>query len=237
MTPSTSASPTPTGNATASPAMSMAATSRMFDRLKITPPRNAEPSHLASACCRSARKPRPPLPRAAHGERQHQRQQEHADGVVPVEELEPPFLAGQLLGVGPRAPAQHRDDAHHHGDRIRFNDNHDLLLSLAKRLQLGARGECLLRVVAARRHADHAHGEEFPGRQPQRELLARLQLPAVGRGRGGIVGQLADGLPRAALLRWTCTRGLPALASNQPPSWKFLPWAKTTRPTRPARRA
>ena len=62
MTPSTSARPTPTGNATAMPAMSMAATSRMFDKLKMIPPKNAEPSQRPSACARSAKNPRPPLP-------------------------------------------------------------------------------------------------------------------------------------------------------------------------------
>ena len=50
MTPRHRASPTPTGKATAIPAMSIAATSRIFERLKITPLMNAEPSHLASAC-------------------------------------------------------------------------------------------------------------------------------------------------------------------------------------------
>jgi len=42
--------------------MSMAATSRMFGRLKTTPPTNADPSQAASACRRSARKLRPPPP-------------------------------------------------------------------------------------------------------------------------------------------------------------------------------
>ena len=66
--------------------------------------------------------------RAAHREGQQQRQQQHADRVVPVEKLEPPFLGGQLLRVRPRSPAQHRDDAHDDRDGIRFNNDHVSIL-------------------------------------------------------------------------------------------------------------
>jgi hypothetical protein len=38
---------------------------------------------------------------AAQREGEEQGQQKNADGVVPVEELEAPFLAGKFLGVGP----------------------------------------------------------------------------------------------------------------------------------------
>jgi len=48
---------------------------------------------------------------ASEGERQEERQHIDSEGVVPVEELEAPFLAGELLGVGPGSPAEHRHDA------------------------------------------------------------------------------------------------------------------------------
>jgi hypothetical protein len=55
---------------------------------------------------------------AAKGEGQDQREQQDADRVVPVEQLEPPLLGRELLRIGPRSPAEHRDDAHHHRRRV-----------------------------------------------------------------------------------------------------------------------
>ncbi len=52
----------PTGNATAMPAISMAATNRIFATLNTTPPRNAYPKFLAEAWLKSAKKPRPSEP-------------------------------------------------------------------------------------------------------------------------------------------------------------------------------
>ena len=126
ITPSTSANPTPTGNATANPAMSMAATSRMLDRLKITPPRKADPQPFAIGLLKVRQKAAPAGARAAHGEREHEGQQEHADGVIPIEQLETPFLAGEFLRIGPRSPAKHGDNAHDDGERIGFDDDHKL---------------------------------------------------------------------------------------------------------------
>ena len=60
-TPKTSASPIPTGNATASPAISIAATSKMFAILNTAPPMNAD-SHCHCACEISAKKALPAEP-------------------------------------------------------------------------------------------------------------------------------------------------------------------------------
>jgi hypothetical protein len=62
MTPSTSASPTPSGKATESPASDTEAESRMFEALKITPPSTTLPMPPHSACARSSRKGRPSVP-------------------------------------------------------------------------------------------------------------------------------------------------------------------------------
>ena len=62
MTPSTSASPTPSGKATESPASDTEAESRMFEALKITPPSTTLPTPRASACARSGRNERPSEP-------------------------------------------------------------------------------------------------------------------------------------------------------------------------------
>ncbi len=61
---------------------------------------------------------------AAQGECQQQRQQEHAEHVIPVEQLEAPLPAGELLGVGPRAPTEHGHDAQADGQRVGLNGNH-----------------------------------------------------------------------------------------------------------------
>ena len=50
----------------------------------------------------------------AQGERQDERDQKDADGIVPVEEFEPVVLR-HLAGVGPRTPANGARNHHHHG--------------------------------------------------------------------------------------------------------------------------
>ena len=55
---------------------------------------------------------------AAQRKAEDQRKKEHADDIVPVEKFITPCPACQFLGVAPRAPAQHRDNAEYHGCRI-----------------------------------------------------------------------------------------------------------------------
>src|SRR5216683_4328024 len=61
---------------------------------------------------------------AAQRESENQRQQQHADGVIPVEQFEPPALAGKFLGVGPGTPAKHGDHAKHHRPSVILQDKH-----------------------------------------------------------------------------------------------------------------
>jgi hypothetical protein len=61
----------------------------------------------------------------AKREREEHRECEHADRVVPVEELKrPAIFAGQFLRVRPRTPAQHGDDAKQDGQTKIVNDEH-----------------------------------------------------------------------------------------------------------------
>ena len=62
--------------------------------------------------------------RAADGEGEEQGQQQYAEGVIPVEQLELPLAAGQFLGVGPGTPAEHGDKAHCHGNGVGLDDEH-----------------------------------------------------------------------------------------------------------------
>ncbi len=64
--------------------------------------------------------------RAAHSEAQQSGEEHHAHDIVPIEQLVTPRLAGQLLGIAPRAPAQHRDKTEYHGKHITVNDKHKL---------------------------------------------------------------------------------------------------------------
>jgi hypothetical protein len=61
-TPITRASPTPTGNATAIPAIEVAAVKRIFEALKITPPKNALNTLENLTCAISLIKGLPPDP-------------------------------------------------------------------------------------------------------------------------------------------------------------------------------
>src|SRR6266851_6915219 len=81
---------------------------------------------------------------AAQRESENQRQQQHADGVIPVEQFEPPALAGKFLGVGPGTPAKHGDHAKHHRPSVILQDKHCgsskfayVLPTLRTKLQLG----------------------------------------------------------------------------------------------------
>src|SRR5437016_4427213 len=64
------------------------------------------------------------IPVAAHRKSKYQRQYQHAKAIIPVEKLEPPLLAGEFLRIGPRAPTDHRDNAHQHRNRIGLNQHH-----------------------------------------------------------------------------------------------------------------
>ena len=71
-------------------------------------------------------------PGAPDGEREQQRQQQDADRVVPVEQLEAPLAGCELLRVRPRSPAQHRDDAHQDGKPVGLDDQHEGLRVIAR---------------------------------------------------------------------------------------------------------
>src|SRR5260370_5882915 len=61
---------------------------------------------------------------AAQRESKNQRQQQHADGVIPVEQFEPPALAGKFLRVGPGTPAKHGDHAEDHRPSVILQNKH-----------------------------------------------------------------------------------------------------------------
>src|SRR3989304_5545615 len=54
------------------------------------------------------------------GQAKQKREQKDPDGVVPVEKLKPPVFLRQLLGIGPRTPAKHGDDAKQHCHGVTF---------------------------------------------------------------------------------------------------------------------
>ena len=102
----------------------------------------------------------------------------------------------------------------------------------SERLQFGAGGECLVGVVTAGGLADDAEAEDFNRfRQLAGKALTVFEAGGVGGAGGGIIGQFAERLPGPFGADLISRRGLPAEASNQPPSWKLFPWANTTRPT------
>jgi hypothetical protein len=72
------------------------------------------------------------LARAPQRKGENHRQQQYADGVIPVKQLEAPGGSGQFLGVGPGAPAQHGDEAEHDGQGVTFDDEHGWSWSLAE---------------------------------------------------------------------------------------------------------
>src|SRR5208283_5142081 len=61
---------------------------------------------------------------AAQGESQNYRQQQHSNGVIPIEQFKAPSFFRQLLGVRPRTPAKHRDYTEHNGPRITLQNKH-----------------------------------------------------------------------------------------------------------------
>ena len=63
---------------------------------------------------------------AAEREGRQNREQQYADHVVPVEKLVTPGLAGEFLGVSPRAPAEHRDEAEDDCQRVAVNNEHSI---------------------------------------------------------------------------------------------------------------
>ena len=65
-------------------------------------------------------------PDASHREAQENGEEHHADHVIPVEKLVTPGLAGEFLGVSPRAPAEHRDEAEDDCQRVAVNNEHSI---------------------------------------------------------------------------------------------------------------
>src|SRR5271165_2179929 len=70
------------------------------------------------------KKPAPVPAIASQRKPQRQRQQQHPNAVIPVKQLKSPALLRQLLGIRPRPPAKHRDDAKHHRPRITVENKH-----------------------------------------------------------------------------------------------------------------
>src|SRR6185437_11098451 len=55
---------------------------------------------------------------------EHECDQQDAERVIPVEELEAPLRWRKLAGVRPRAPAEHGDHAEDDSQRVTVNDEH-----------------------------------------------------------------------------------------------------------------
>ena len=72
---------------------------------------------------------------------------------------------------------------------------------LLAHLQFGARGERLLRIVPTGRFPNNpdCNHADWAG-QSQWERLARREVLPIGRGRGGIIAERADGLPFAVVV-------------------------------------
>src|SRR5258707_2535076 len=51
-------------------------------------------------------------------------EQQNSDRVIPIKKFETPALFCQLLRIGPRPPAEHRDDAEHHRPSITGQNEH-----------------------------------------------------------------------------------------------------------------
>ena len=63
--------------------------------------------------------------KAPQREGEDQAEQEDSDGVIPIEQFERPLLfTSELLGVGPRPPAQHGDHAERDGDGQTLHGEH-----------------------------------------------------------------------------------------------------------------
>ena len=63
---------------------------------------------------------------APHRQRKDQREEEHADHIVPVEEFVTPGFGGHFLGVAPGAPAQHRHETEDDGQCVTVDNKHRL---------------------------------------------------------------------------------------------------------------
>jgi hypothetical protein len=61
---------------------------------------------------------------AAECESKEQGEENDADDIVPVEQFETPTAGGELLGVGPGAPAEHGDHTEKHGHGVAVQDEH-----------------------------------------------------------------------------------------------------------------
>ena len=64
---------------------------------------------------------------AAQGKAHDNGEEEHADDIVPIEQFITPALGGKFLRVAPRAPANHGNDAQHHGQYIIVYDKHSCI--------------------------------------------------------------------------------------------------------------
>ena len=88
------------------PAISIAATSKIFARLKIAPPNNAEWRLECDACVKISQERPARGSVAAQRQPQNYRQQQYADRVVPVEQLESPAFFRQLSACWPTIPSK-----------------------------------------------------------------------------------------------------------------------------------
>lgn len=61
----------------------------------------------------------------ANRQADQERKKHHADDIVPVKEFIPPGLSGQFLGITPRSPTQHRNEAEYDGQGVTVNDKHN----------------------------------------------------------------------------------------------------------------
>jgi hypothetical protein len=61
---------------------------------------------------------------AANRECKNQRQQQHPNRIISVEQLERPLLAGEFLGVCPGSPAQHGYNRQSDGERVGLDNQH-----------------------------------------------------------------------------------------------------------------
>jgi hypothetical protein len=64
-------------------------------------------------------------PETAESKREKQSEQDHAYHIIPIEELIPPALGRQLLGIAPGAPAKHDNEAKKNRESVTVNDYHN----------------------------------------------------------------------------------------------------------------
>src|SRR5579875_2304569 len=128
--------PMPRGKATARPATPIAATSSRFAALKMMPPAIASRMCDGLAAARAARNTCSPPPQR---EPQGEAGQQHADDIVPIEELERP-ARGEVQRIGPGAPAEHAEqhESQLRGVAFRFVHGASLLVTAAPRFMVPA---------------------------------------------------------------------------------------------------